>query len=84
MHWPYTLDFNECYLAAQWGAALLLTAALFFWRLGTATRVTLLLGIWLSAVALFVPGSLEHLYPEVKGNGRAGISPDGLSASTGA
>ena len=30
------------------------------------------------------PGSLEHLYPEVKGNGRAGISPDGLSASTGA
>jgi len=23
------------------------------------------------------PGSLEHLYPSVKGNGRAGISPTG-------
>jgi hypothetical protein len=61
VHWPYTLDFNESYLAAQWGAALLLTAALFFWRLGAATRAILLLGTWLAAVALFVPGSLGQL-----------------------
>jgi len=32
------------------------------------------------------PGSLEHLYPEIKGsgtngNGRAHVTPDGLSAS---
>ncbi len=30
------------------------------------------------------PGSLEHLYPEVKGNGRAHIAGDGLSAAGGA
>ncbi|MGH9078986.1 MAG: helix-turn-helix domain-containing protein [Acidimicrobiales bacterium] len=30
------------------------------------------------------PGSLEHLYPEVKGNGRAHIAGDGLSAGGGA
>ena len=29
------------------------------------------------------PGSLEHLYPEVKGNGRAHVAPDGLSATDG-
>jgi excisionase family DNA binding protein len=29
------------------------------------------------------PGSLEHLYPEVKGNGRAHIAGDGLSAAGG-
>ncbi len=29
------------------------------------------------------PGSLEHLYPEVKGNGRAPLPPKGLSATTG-
>jgi hypothetical protein len=61
MHWPYTLDFNECYLVAQWGAAILLTAALFFWRLSNATRAVLLLGIWTAAVALIVPSSLGQL-----------------------
>ncbi len=29
------------------------------------------------------PGSLEHLYPEAKGNGRAAVSPDGLPAPAG-
>jgi excisionase family DNA binding protein len=29
------------------------------------------------------PGSLEHLYPEVKGNGRAHVAGDGLSAGGG-
>jgi excisionase family DNA binding protein len=31
------------------------------------------------------PGSLEHLYPEIKGNsnGRAHVTPDGLTASEG-
>jgi excisionase family DNA binding protein len=29
------------------------------------------------------PGSLEHLYPEVKGNGRVPVPPKGLSATTG-
>jgi excisionase family DNA binding protein len=27
------------------------------------------------------PGSLEHLYPEAKGNGRVHVAPDGLSTS---
>ncbi|HEX3980418.1 MAG TPA: helix-turn-helix domain-containing protein [Acidimicrobiales bacterium] len=27
------------------------------------------------------PGSLEHLYPEIKGNGRPPIAPDGRAAS---
>jgi excisionase family DNA binding protein len=27
------------------------------------------------------PGSLEHLYPEVKGNGRAGAPADGVVAN---
>jgi hypothetical protein len=61
VHWPYTLDFNDSYMAAQWGAALLLTAALFFWRLSPAARVVILLGIWLAAVALLVPTSLSDL-----------------------
>jgi excisionase family DNA binding protein len=30
------------------------------------------------------PGSLEHLYPEVKGNGRGHLAGDGLSAAGGA
>ncbi|HEV3280305.1 MAG TPA: helix-turn-helix domain-containing protein [Acidimicrobiales bacterium] len=30
------------------------------------------------------PGSLDHLYPEVKGNGRAHVAGDGLSAGGGA
>jgi excisionase family DNA binding protein len=29
------------------------------------------------------PGSLEHLYPEIKGNGRAPLSAGGLSAVEG-
>jgi hypothetical protein len=61
VHWPYTLDFNESYLVAQWGAAMLLTAALFFWRLSNATRAVLLLGIWTAAVAIIVPQSLAQL-----------------------
>ncbi len=61
MHWPYTLDFNESYLVAQWGAAMLLTAALFFWRLSLATRTVLLVGIWTAAVAVIVPSSLAQL-----------------------
>ena len=31
-----------------------------------------------------VPGSLEHLYPEIKGNGRVHMSGEGLSAAGGA
>jgi hypothetical protein len=61
MHWPYTLDFADSYMAAQWGASLLLTAALFFWRFSNAARAILLLGIWLSAVALLIPQSLGYL-----------------------
>ena len=30
------------------------------------------------------PGSLEHLYPEVKGNGRSHVTGEGLSAAGGA
>jgi len=29
------------------------------------------------------PGSLEHLYPEIKGNGRGPLHPGGLSAVEG-
>jgi len=38
VHWPYTLDFGECYLVAQWGAAMLLAAALFYWRADTQRK----------------------------------------------
>jgi excisionase family DNA binding protein len=31
-----------------------------------------------------VPGSLEHLYPEIKRNGRADVSDEDLSAAGGA
>jgi len=61
VHWPYTLDFIDSYMAAQWGAALLLTAAIFYWRIGPATRAVLLVGIWLAAVAVLVPSSLGDL-----------------------
>ncbi len=61
MHWPYTLDFNECYLVAQWGAAMLLAAALFYFRLSPATRGVMLLGAGLAAFALIVPASLTQL-----------------------
>ncbi len=30
------------------------------------------------------PGSLDHLYPEIKGNGRAHVTEEGLSAAGGA
>jgi hypothetical protein len=61
VHWPYTLDFNECYLVAQWGAAMLLAAALFYFRLSPATRAVMLLGAGLAAFALIVPASLTQL-----------------------
>lgn len=61
MHWPYTLDFVDSYMAAQWGAALLLTAALFFWRINAAARASLLAGAWLSAVAVLVSPELVPL-----------------------
>ena len=54
MHTPYTLDFISSYIAAQTGAALMLTALLLFWRLSTLSRATLFVGIWLAAVAVYV------------------------------
>ena len=35
------------------------------------------------AASRIAPGSLEHLYPEIKGNGngRAHVTPDGLTAA---
>ncbi len=37
------------------------------------------------AASRIAPGSLEHLYPETKGNGngRAHVTPDGLTAAEG-
>ncbi len=41
------------------------------------------------AASRIAPGSLEHLYPEIKGtgngngNGRAHVTPDGLTAAEG-
>jgi hypothetical protein len=61
VHWPYTLDFADSFMAAQWGAALLLTAALMFWRISRATRAILLLGIWVSAVAVIAPQEISPL-----------------------
>lgn len=61
MHWPYTLDFADSFLAAQWGAAWLLTAALFFWPVPRAARWLLLGGAWLAAVAIVVPEDLANL-----------------------
>ncbi len=61
MHWPYTLDFDGGYMAAQWGAALLLTAALLFLRPPRASRTLLLAAAWLAAVATQVAPSLAEL-----------------------
>ena len=54
MHWPYTLDFADSFMAAQLGAALMFTAVLFFWRIPRVPQAMLLAGIWLSAVAPLV------------------------------
>jgi hypothetical protein len=54
VHTPYTLDFIGGFIAAQCGAALMLTALLLFWRLSALSRWTLLLGVWLAAVVVYV------------------------------
>jgi len=54
VHTPYTLDFLGAFIAAQSGAALMLTALLLFWRFSTMARAMLLLGVWLATVAVFV------------------------------
>jgi hypothetical protein len=54
VHTPYTLDFIGAFIAAQSGAALLLTALLLFWRFSTLSRATLLLGVWVAALAVVV------------------------------
>ena len=54
MHTPYTLDFIGAFIAAQCGAALMLTALLLFWRLSSLSRATLLLGVWLAAIVVYV------------------------------
>ncbi|HEY8087535.1 MAG TPA: hypothetical protein VIF09_06820 [Polyangiaceae bacterium] len=72
MHTPYTLDFLGAFIAAQTGAALLLTALLLFWRASAPARGFLFLAVWLATVAVaiiptasavgFKPG--PHLFRE--------------------
>ena len=61
MHWPYTRDFLDSFMAAQIGAALMMTAVLLYWPLVRAARTLLLPGVWLSAIATLVAPSLENL-----------------------
>ena len=61
MHWPYTRDFLDSFMAAQIGAALMMTAVLLYWPLVRGARATLLVGVWLSVIATRVVPSLEDL-----------------------
>jgi hypothetical protein len=62
VHWPYTIDFGESLSAAQWGAALLLTALLLFWRAGSAAaRGTMLAAVWLVVAASSIGPALTSL-----------------------
>jgi hypothetical protein len=62
VHWPYTLDFGESLSAAQWGAALLLTALLLFWRGGAiASRAAMLAAVWLVVAAGSIGPALTSL-----------------------
>ena len=51
MHWPYSLEFGDSFLATQWGSALLLSAMLFAWRVPRGARAMLLAGVWLAALS---------------------------------
>ena len=74
MHWPYTRDFLDSFMAAQIGAALMMTAVLLYWPLVRAARTLLLPGVWLSAIATLVAPSLENLgfEPRAEVHGRHG------------
>src|SRR5580700_119630 len=61
MHWPYTKEFLDAFMAAQVGAALMLTAVVMYWPLVRSARWLLLVGAWLSAVATMVKPALEDL-----------------------
>jgi hypothetical protein len=62
VHWPYTLDYPDSYLAAQSCAALLLTALLLYWRtVSWFARGPFLAAIWLAAVATMVVPSVTAL-----------------------
>ena len=62
MHWPYTLDFLTSFLAAQVGAALLLTAVVLYYRPASlAARGLLLSAVWVAAVAVDVAPTMALL-----------------------
>ena len=61
MHSPYTLDFASSFAAAQWSAALLLTALLLYWRGPAAARGVMLSAIWLSVAASNVAPALTAI-----------------------
>jgi hypothetical protein len=61
MHWPYTKDYLDAFMAAQIGAALMLTAVIVYWPMRRTARWLLLVGVWLTAAALQVKPALEDL-----------------------
>jgi hypothetical protein len=54
VHTPYTLDFLGSFIAAQTGAALMLTALLLFWQLSTPSRAMLFVAVWLATLAVYI------------------------------
>jgi hypothetical protein len=61
VHWPYSLDSLDCFMATQWAAALLLTAMMVFWRVPRLAFWLLLGGIWTAALSLLLPQSFSGL-----------------------
>jgi hypothetical protein len=66
LHSPYTLDYASSFAAAQWSAALLLTALLLFWRGPSAARGVMLAAIWLAVASPWIAPTLTALgyHPE--------------------
>jgi hypothetical protein len=77
MHSPYTTDFMGAFIAAQSAAALLLTALLLFGRMPLVTRLLLLAGTWLAALALLV----EPLSTSIGGKSQPGELREVLAVS---
>lgn len=61
MHWPYTIDYFGGFMAAQVGAAVLLTAALMFWRMPRWVRASLVVGAWVAVLSFALPPSFAKV-----------------------
>jgi hypothetical protein len=61
MHTPYASDFLSCFMAAQWGAAVLLLAVVLFARLPAPSKWALMGAIALAAIALTLRPMLDGI-----------------------